>query len=176
MEEVSGAGPDGLTILTSVLLPVKKAMRSVLLALAVAALSAADSVDILMPGLSIHTNWDEAGEPNPYNYGLGLSFTRTRPDEGDCGQFQAGGMVYKDSFNKWATIGFAGLGLRTPTAVSAEAFGGLSIWNGSGSHGLTPIWYAGVGYQAKRVSVFVDATANTQVKAFWLKFSIPLSK
>lgn len=149
-------------------------MRIATLVLVVATLQAVDSIDVLMPGLSYHTSWEEAGSPNQFNYGLGLSITRARIEEGDWGQVQAGGMVYKDSYGEPAVVGFVGLGARAPTTWSAEALAGMSVWNGSGMQGAQPFWYCGVGYQTRRSSVFVDVTANTQVRAAWLKFSFPL--
>jgi len=138
-----------------------------------ASLFGATSVDVLVPGVSYHPNWDEPGEPNPWNYGLGLSLTYTKPD--DIGQAQIGGMVYNDSFGETAVTGFGGLGIRTLTRWSAEAMFGLAYWNGSGTYELTPVFYVGTGYAFTTVSVFVDVMASNDVIAGWLKFSVPVN-
>lgn len=161
---------------------VNKAMRLITLLVALTSLPAMDSVDILLPGVSYHTEWDEPGTPNSFNYGIGLSYTRTLPEVGSWGQLQVGGLVYKDSFNEWGKVGFAGVGVRSPTEVSVELLGGLSMWDGSGMEGssgsfpiVRPFWYVGVGYQTPQASVFVDLTAANDIYAAWLKICVPVN-
>lgn len=151
-------------------------MRFLPLLLIVSAVSAANSIDVLVPGLSYHPDWDEAGKPNPFNYGVGLTWTHTEaPTYDDWAQYQFGGMVYNDSFSELGTVLFAGMGVRSPTVVSWEILVGASYWNGSGIQGAVPFWYTGVGYQQPTYAVFVDATYTGDVAAAWLKFSIPIN-
>jgi hypothetical protein len=151
-------------------------MRYALPLMLLATLHAADSIDVLIPGVSHHPNWDEEGEPNPWNYGLGGSWTYQHGDPLDWGQVQLGGMAYKDSFGELGGVAFAGLGIRSPTVISVEGLFGLGYWSGSGTAGLCPIWYVGVGYQRKEFSVFIDGTASSDVTAAWLKLVFPLNR
>jgi hypothetical protein len=151
-------------------------MRPVVLLTIAATLFATNSVDVLVPGLSYHANWDEAGKPNQFNYGLGLSYTQCDREGAGWGQMQVGGIVYKDSFGELSTVGLVGLGVRTPTTVSAEVLCGIAAWNGSGTQGLSPLFYVGVGYQLPSYALFIDVTSSNGVTAAWLKFSITLPK
>lgn len=140
------------------------------------ALQATESLDVLIPGVSYHPRWDESGEPNSWNYGLGVGWTYQHDDATDWGQVQLGGMAYKDSFNDLGVIAFAGLGVRSPTVISVEGLFGLGYWDGSGTQGVTPVWYVGVGYQRREFSAFIDGTASSDVTAAWLKLVFPLNR